>query len=67
VLEEVMGKKPLYIREGGSIPAMAMFKQHLGIETTVFGFGLDDDFIHAPNERCGLRLLYCSRQWNCLM
>ncbi len=52
MLEEVLGNKPKYVREGGSIPAMAMFKKHLGIETTVFGFGLDDDFVHAPNERC---------------
>ena len=55
VLEEVLGNKALYVREGGSIPAMAMFKKHLGIETTVFGFGLDDDFVHAPNERWARR------------
>lgn len=66
MLEDVLGKKPLYVREGGSIPAMAMFKKHLGIETTVLGFGLDDDFIHAPNERCGVRLLYTTltRAWH---
>ena len=50
-----MGSKPKYIREGGSIPAMAMFKKILGIDTTVFAFGLDDDFVHAPNERCALK------------
>ena len=41
-----------YYREGGSIPAMALFKEHLGIYMTCFSFGLPDDSIHAPNERC---------------
>ena len=40
-----------YYREGGSIPAMALFKEHLGIYMTCFGFGLPDDNLHAPNER----------------
>lgn len=41
-----------YYREGGSIPAMALFKEHLDIYMTCFSFGLPDDGIHAPNERC---------------
>lgn len=55
VLEEVLGRPPLYIREGGTIPALALFRQHLGVDTTVFAFGLEDDRIHSPNERCGLQ------------
>lgn len=51
VLQEVTGKPTLYYREGGTIPAMALLKKELGIDMTMFGFGLPDDRIHAPNER----------------
>ncbi|DBA76494.1 TPA: hypothetical protein ACH3X2_008556 [Trebouxia sp. C0005] len=51
VLEEVMGKPTLFYREGGTIPAMALLKNVLDIDMTMFSFGLPDDRIHAPNER----------------
>lgn len=51
VLKEVTGKPTLYYREGGTIPAMALIKKELGIDMTMFAFGLPDDRIHAPNER----------------
>lgn len=51
VLEEVMGKPTLFYREGGTIPAMALLKNLLNIDMTMFSFGLPDDRIHAPNER----------------
>lgn len=51
VLQEVTGKPTFYYREGGTIPAMALLKKELGIDMTMFGFGLPDDRIHAPNER----------------
>ena len=44
-------KKPVYMREGGSIPVVADFNTHLGIETILMGFGLPGDNLHAPNER----------------
>ncbi|KAK9817046.1 hypothetical protein WJX72_008852 [[Myrmecia] bisecta] len=50
-LELVFGNTPLLYREGGTIPAMALFREHLGVDMTAFGFGLPDDNIHAPNER----------------
>lgn len=53
VLEEVMGKPTLFYREGGTIPAMALLKNQLNIDMTMFSFGLPDDRIHAPNERYG--------------
>lgn len=57
VLKEVTGKPTLYYREGGTIPAMALIKKELGIDMTMFAFGLPDDRIHAPNERYAQQLL----------
>jgi hypothetical protein len=51
VLEEVMGSKPLYLRGGATIPALAAFQAKLGVETTMFAFSLPEDTVHAPNER----------------
>jgi acetylornithine deacetylase/succinyl-diaminopimelate desuccinylase-like protein len=49
-LEKGFGKKPLYQREGGSIPIVIQFKNLLGIDTVLLGFGLPDGNAHAPNE-----------------
>jgi acetylornithine deacetylase/succinyl-diaminopimelate desuccinylase-like protein len=49
-LEKGFGKKPLYQREGGSIPIVVQFKQMLGLDTVLLGFGLPDENAHAPDE-----------------
>jgi acetylornithine deacetylase/succinyl-diaminopimelate desuccinylase-like protein len=49
-LEKAFGKKPLYQREGGSIPIVVQFKQLLGLDTVLLGFGLPDENAHAPDE-----------------
>jgi acetylornithine deacetylase/succinyl-diaminopimelate desuccinylase-like protein len=54
-LEAVWGKKPVYKREGGSIPVVASMQTLLGVDSVVTGFGLGDDNIHAPNEHLSLR------------
>jgi acetylornithine deacetylase/succinyl-diaminopimelate desuccinylase-like protein len=54
-LEGVFGKKPLFTREGGSIPVVADFKNVLGLDTVLMGFGLDSDAIHSPNEKFALK------------
>jgi acetylornithine deacetylase/succinyl-diaminopimelate desuccinylase-like protein len=53
-MEKAFGKKPLPQRGGGSIPIVAMFKDVLGVNTMLMGFGLDSDDIHSPNEHFGL-------------
>ncbi|TMC20077.1 MAG: dipeptidase [Chloroflexi bacterium] len=53
-LREVFGRDPVYIREGGSIPIAALFKEILGVPVVLMGFGLPDDNIHAPNEKYSL-------------
>jgi acetylornithine deacetylase/succinyl-diaminopimelate desuccinylase-like protein len=57
-IEIGFGKKPVMMREGGSIPVVMMFKKQLGIDTLLLGFGLEDDNVHAPNEKFDLDALH---------
>lgn len=50
VLVELYGREPYYVRSGGSIPVCSLFQQHLGAYTTSFGFGMEDERQHSPNE-----------------
>ncbi len=53
-MEETFGKKPVPTRGGGSIPIVALFKKELGLDSILFGFGLDSDALHSPNEHYGV-------------
>lgn len=48
------GQPPVFIREGGSIPIVVHFRQQLGVDTLLLGWGLDDDGAHGPNEKLHL-------------
>jgi succinyl-diaminopimelate desuccinylase len=50
-IEQSFGKAPVFIREGGSIPIVTAFREQLGIDTLLLGWGLDDDNTHSPNEK----------------
>ena len=50
VHQELYGKEPYYVRSGGSIPFCSLFKNKLGVYTVNFGFGLEDERQHSPNE-----------------
>jgi len=51
---ETWGKKPIPMREGGSIPIVALFENELKVNVLLMGFGLDEDAIHSPNESYGV-------------
>jgi acetylornithine deacetylase/succinyl-diaminopimelate desuccinylase-like protein len=57
-LEEVYGKRPVFLREGGSIPIAALFDEVLLVPVVLMGFGLPDDNPHAPNEKFDLDQFY---------
>jgi acetylornithine deacetylase/succinyl-diaminopimelate desuccinylase-like protein len=53
-MEQTYGKKPIPTRGGGSIPIVALFKEELGLDSILLGFGLDTDALHSPNEHYGI-------------
>ena len=57
-LARVWAKPPVMIREGGSIPVMSTFEHTHGLPSILMGFGLDDDQVHAPNEKFSLTSFY---------
>lgn len=54
-LARVWGVEPVFMRSGGSIPIVANFKDRLGIDSVLMGYGLADDRLHSPNEKFGLK------------
>ena len=57
-LEMEFNRPVAFQREGGSIPVVAQFDQELKIPVVMYGFGLTDDNIHAPNEKFYLPNFY---------
>jgi len=45
------GIDPVFTKEGGSIPVVGTFKEVLGVDTLLLGWGQSDDNAHSPNER----------------
>lgn len=57
-MEATLGKTPVPVRGGGSIPICALFEKELGIKIVFLGFGLDSDNLHSPNEKFNIENFY---------
>lgn len=44
------GRRPLYLREGGSVPIIADIKRIWGLDSLMIGLFLPEDNLHAPDE-----------------
>ena len=53
-IEIGFGKRPVFIREGGSIPIVNTFAASLDADVLLLGWGQNDDNLHAPNEKFSL-------------
>lgn len=57
-MEHTLGKTPIPVRGGGSIPICALFEKELGVKIVFLGFGLDSDNLHSPNEKYNVENYY---------
>jgi acetylornithine deacetylase/succinyl-diaminopimelate desuccinylase-like protein len=57
-LKTVFGKDPIFMREGGSVPVVALLQEKLGIDSVMLGFELPDAGFHGPNEKMHLPTYY---------
>ncbi len=53
-IEHAFGRRPVFTREGGSIPIVTDFSTKLKAETLLLGWGQDGDNTHSPNENFSL-------------
>ncbi len=53
-IEHAFGRRPVFTREGGSIPIVTTFHQQLKVDALLLGWGQDDDNTHSPNEKFAL-------------
>jgi acetylornithine deacetylase/succinyl-diaminopimelate desuccinylase-like protein len=53
-ITKAFGVQPALIREGGSIPVVANFREVLGVDTLLLGWGQNSDNLHGPNEHFSL-------------
>ncbi len=49
-ISAAFGKPPVYIREGGTLPILPLFKEVLGADSLMMGFCRPDCNAHGPNE-----------------
>ena len=55
--ERAFGRPPVFLRSGGSIPAVSLLLDVLGMTSVLMGFGLPDANIHSVDERLHLPTL----------
>jgi acetylornithine deacetylase/succinyl-diaminopimelate desuccinylase-like protein len=53
-IESGFGRRPVFIREGGSIPIVTTIARELDADVLLLGWGQNDDNTHSPNEKFSL-------------
>jgi len=53
-IESGFNRRPVFIREGGSIPIVNAFTEQLKADVLLLGWGQNDDNPHSPNEKFSL-------------
>lgn len=56
-VEESFGRKPIYIKDGGSIHMIEQTRELLGMDSILLGFVTPGSNLHAPNEYFQVELL----------
>ncbi len=56
--ERGWGVTPIFAREGGSIPVVADFKNELGLDSLLMGYGLNTDGAHGPDEHFSVEMFH---------
>lgn len=56
-VEKHFGKRPLYLREGGSIPIVEELRSKAGLSSILLGLYTSDDRMHAPDESFHLGIM----------
>lgn len=51
------GAKPLYLREGGSVPIIGQLKAATGLDAVMIGLFCPEDNLHAPDESMSLAMI----------
>ncbi len=57
-MEIVWGRRPYFLREGGSIGVVVQLQKRLGVDSVLSGFALPDCDAHSPNEKLHLPTWY---------
>ncbi len=53
-IQYAFGRRPVFTREGGSIPIVTTFSKQLHADALLIGWGQETDNCHSPNEKFSL-------------
>jgi acetylornithine deacetylase/succinyl-diaminopimelate desuccinylase-like protein len=53
---EAFGKRPLYLREGGSVPIIGDIRRETGLDSVMIGLFTPESHLHAPDENFELKM-----------